>query len=458
MRAEAGTAIRPLAVTAAVMLAALPLAGVAEQAPSTAPPGSAPPESSQDGLTGDWGGLRGRLAARGLRIDLLVIAEGVASLAPGGRRAATVLDEVELKLTLRLQPLVGWTGGTLFLDLLQTNGGDPGALAGSAQELGNIAAPPGPKFEEAWFQQDLLDERLSILLGRYDLNQELYLLRSASLFLNSSFGIGPEFAQSGLAGPSIFPDTSVGGRMGVRLTPAIVARAAVLDGVPVGVVRPGGTTSLFAPGDGLLLAAEADLLVSPRAAPSAGTHPNEPRGRRFRAGRTSLNSAYAGKIAFGGWMYTATFDDLSRVDSAGRPARQRGTGGGYLLAEQAIVREAGGRGITVFGQIGVADPRVNRFALYTGAGVKEQGLIAGRDGDEMGLALAAAHNGDPYLQAQRRYGAGAVRSEWILEWTYLAQVTGWLAVQPDVQWVIHPDTNAARANALAVAIAIEGVL
>jgi carbohydrate-selective porin OprB len=57
-------------------------------------------------------------------------------------------------------------------------------------------------------EKNLLDNQFSVLAGLYELNSEFYRLQSAGLFLNSSFGIGPEFSQSGLEGPSIFPSTS----------------------------------------------------------------------------------------------------------------------------------------------------------------------------------------------------------------------------------------------------------
>ena len=47
----------------------------------------------------------------------------------------------------------------------------------------------------------LFGNRFSALFGRYDLNSEFYRLQSAGLFLNSSFGIGPEFSLSGQNGP-----------------------------------------------------------------------------------------------------------------------------------------------------------------------------------------------------------------------------------------------------------------
>src|SRR5262249_36997119 len=75
-------------------------------------------------------------------------------------------------------------------------------------------------------QQNAFEDRLSVLFGQYDLSSEFYNLHSSSLFLNSSFGTGPEFAFTGRGGPSIFPETAVGGRVEVRPRPG-------------GVVRPG---------------------------------------------------------------------------------------------------------------------------------------------------------------------------------------------------------------------------
>jgi hypothetical protein len=74
--------------------------------------------------------------------------------------------------------------------------------------------------------------------------------QSAGLFLNSSFGIGPEFSQSGLEGPSIFPNTSIEGRFAVKPIEGIVLRPAVLGGVPVD--QPNGSRQVFAKDDGLI--------------------------------------------------------------------------------------------------------------------------------------------------------------------------------------------------------------
>jgi porin len=142
--------------------------------------------------------------------------------------------------------------------------------------VSNIEAPAKWKLEEGWIQQNLFDNRFSALVGRYDLNSEFYRLQSAGLLLNSSFGIGPEFSQSGQEGPSIFPNTSVGARFAIKPIEEIVLRTAVLDGVPVD--RPNGTRKIFAKDDGVLIVAEAAYLYRPLAS-------EQPRNRQFRIGR-----------------------------------------------------------------------------------------------------------------------------------------------------------------------------
>jgi hypothetical protein len=43
---------------------------------------------------------------------------------------------------------------------------------------------------------------------------------------------------------------------------------------------------------------------------------------------------------------------------------------------------------TLFGQLGIGDPRVNRFAYYTGGVLAFSALIPGRNQDEFGIAVA----------------------------------------------------------------------
>jgi len=365
--------------------------------------------------------------------------ELVANAAGGSRRGAVLPGAAGVQLTLRLHRVVGWRGATAFAFVLGTHGGAPSDLVGDVQGVSNLQAPPMLRLEEAWLQQSLIGSRLSWLVGRYDLNTEFYRLQSAALFANSSFGIGPELAQSGRAGPSIFPNTSLGTRLAFKPSANLVLRAAALDGVPVD--RPEGGIRLFAPGDGALLVGEFAIL-------SRSDTLGEPRHRRFQVGRGAPRP-YVGKIAVGGWYYTARFPDLAETLPNGAPVRHRGSGGAYLIGDQTVWSAGRGRPaeLSAFVQLGLGDGRVNQVGGYVGGGLTVTAPFTGRAQDEVGLAVAGALNGSHYDRAQAAAGTAAA-SETAVELTYLAQLGSWLAVQPDVQYVIHPGGTRARRNAL----------
>ncbi|HEY0510500.1 MAG TPA: carbohydrate porin [Thermoanaerobaculia bacterium] len=387
------------------------------------------------------------LAEHGVRPALVYDAEGFADLSGGARRGATGLDNLNLLLTLDMERLVSWRGATVFLDGLAIHGGRPSRLAGDAQGVSSIEAAPEWTIEEAWIEQNLFDNRFSALVGLYDVNSEFYHLHAADLFLNSSFGIGPECSQSGQGGPSIFPKTAVGARFEVKPRAGVVLRGAVLDGVPV--ERPTGR-AVFAKADGLLLVGEAAFLDR---SPPAGSPPRLP--HRFLLGREAQLPPYDAKLAVGLWHYTATFDDLVRTRGDGTPLPHQGSSGAYVIGDAIVYKDELGRQMRAFGQVGLGDSRVNRFGLYTGGGVDFAGVIPGRKQDEIGFGVAATQNGSPFIEQQRQTGQRVDRSEVTLELAYRSPITSWLNVQADLQYVVHPNTDPRVANALVSLIRIE---
>jgi porin len=244
-------------------------------------------------------------------------------------------------------------------------------------------------------------------------------------------------------GPSIYPHTAVGGRFEVKPSLGTVLRVAVMDGVPVD--RADGTSRVFAPGDGALIVGEFALLSRPDTA--APIPPN----RRIGRGRSR---SYTGKVAIGAWYYTASFPDLVDTLASGAPLRHQGSAGAYLIADQAIWSEGDGssRVLSVFGQLGIGDSRVNHIGGYIGGGVDLAAPFANRSSDALGLAAAAALTGSHYARAQRALGTPAAAAETAVELTYLGQVGRRFAVQPDLQYVIHPGTSRATPNALVVGL------
>jgi len=385
-------------------------------------------------LTGGWGGMRERLSEKGVDFEFIYTGDVMSNISGGIQRQTDYLDNVDLTLSLDMEKLVHWKGASFFFYGIGNQGGSPSLNSGDAQGPSNIESPDAWKLHEAWFQQKLFQDNLSILLGLYDLNSEFDSIETASLFLNASQGMGIDFAQSGQNGPSAFPSTSLAARLRLEPKPWFYIQTAVLDGVPGDPNDPYSTQIQFDEGDGLLIATELGFLP----------------------GELEEGKPY-GKLALGAWFYTGKFDHVLDVDSLGNPVRKKGSFGLYTLGEYNVFREKNdeNQGLSVYARFGYANPSLNPINYYMGFGAVYTGLIPGRNGDQFGIAVANAINGKKFQQSQRRAGSPVKKTETNVEISYRAQLTPWLAMQPDVQFIINPGMDPAKTHAIQAGLRFE---
>lgn len=384
-------------------------------------------------LTGQWGGLRDRWEAAGIDLDLIYTGEVLRNTKGGIDQGSEYLDNIDLTLALDAEKLWGMQGGTLYLYIISNNGGAPGDHVGAAQGVTNIEAPSTTKLYEAWYEQGFGDEgQMSLLFGLYDLNAEFDLMPSSRLFINPSHGIGPEFSQSGINGPSIFPTTSLGLRFRSSIASHGYLLAAIWDGVPGDPGNHHGTHIKLGNGDGTLMAIEAGVNVA-----SAIEEDGRP----------------DGKVGLGFWRYSAEFDDLTETDVHGNPVRRSNNQGLYLLSEYALTREAEDpmQGLSIFARAGIANDDINPASRYMSLGLIYTGPFEGRDGDRIGLAAGTLFNGDKYVAL-----TGADEKEMAIELTYSAIIAPWLAVQPGLQYnILKPPADPEMHNSLLVGMRFE---
>jgi porin len=251
---------------------------------------------------------------------------------------------------------------------------------------------------------------------------------TAGLFIGSSHGMGREFSQSGHQGPSTFPVTSLALRHQWRIDDAWTWQTALLDGVPGDPAHPDRTTVRLSIDEGALFLTEIS-----RTAP------------RLQ------------KLALGVWQYTAEFDDL-RADADGMPIDRRTNRGVYVLGDAALIpapQSAQGDAaprLSAFVRLGVANGDLNRFDRYLGAGLVLRGLFGE---DELGIAIAQAYNGDAYRSLLAQVGMPTDEVETNIELTWRIPVAEWLALQPDIQYIINPGTDPQLRDALVVGLRFE---
>ncbi len=155
------------------------------------------------------------------------------------------------------------------------------------------------------------------------------------------------------------------------------------------------------------------------------------------------------EYSLGAWMYSSEFDEIEDPAKTGT-----GNSGIYVSAERQIFmeNETSDQGLAVFTRFGIANTTYNQIGKYLGFGGAYKGIISGRDNDLLGVAIALAMNGDSYKESMVQAGSAADDSETNIELIYSAEISPWLDMQADLQYVINPGTNPDLDNALGVGI------
>jgi porin len=335
-------------------------------------------------------------------VSAVNVTDFLGDLHGGFARGTGILDKADLTATylgddhhhpgLSLFLDVQATGGTRFTDI----------LVGDAQGVSNLEAPAGLRLANAWAAKDF-DGLGGIKAGVVDLNTEFDVQATALLFLNAAFGVGPDFAQSGPNGPSIFPSTGLG-LVGWWLPGGHwTLKAGLFEGAPGDAAHPGRTRFSYSEDEGALLVFEA---------------------------RNHLKPDFV--IGAGSWRYTASFDAID--PSAGRIA---GNAGFYAIADSFLYAASEDEKLSGWARIGFADDRINVLDSAIGFGLVYAGPL-GRQADQAGISVARARFGVPAQKAALAEGVFLGAAETTIEATYSLSLNSHLTIQPDFQYVIAP--------------------
>jgi porin len=343
-----------------------------------------------DGIGGDWGGLRQKMQSHGLGLDVAYTGEVERNLNPGlvnGRKESIYHENLDLTATLDSEAAGLWSGGTFFLYGLYNHGGFPSAdVIGDLQTASNIEAARNQFIVyQAWYQQQFASGAASWLAGLHNMNSDFYVSDIASLFINSSFGIGPELSRNVPA--SIFSKAGLGLRLKYAPQDTWFVQAGIYDGDP--------TTRRLSSSEGYMLIAE------------AGVRPEWGGAYKLGVWRHSANKAFAGQTFSGDY-------------------------GLYGIVDQPLLSFAGGAELDGFLQLGWVPKQRNEVHRYVGAGLRVDGMIPLRSDDALGLAVANAYT---------RTG-----TEHSIELTWRAPLLRGLVLQPSMQWIMNPGGNAAAST------------
>jgi porin len=122
----------------------------------------------------------------------------------------------------------------------------------------------------------------------------------------------------------------------------------------------------------------------------------------------------------------------------------------YVVAEKSLYALGESRGLGAFAQFGTAESDQNLIDQYFGVGLSYYSPFQERPDDVLSIGLAFAH-----ASPTAREDGELKAAETAFELTYHMPITGFLSVQPDIQYIQHPGLDPANQDAWVIGLRTE---
>lgn len=336
--------------------------------------------------------------------------DGFANFSGGIKKGAGALGIIDIALSINLEDLGMWKGGSLYTQVENTHGSVPSCdFVGDMQTFDNMDNGDNTALYMLWYKQEI--SKLGLTLGIHDLNSEFLASGYGGNFINSSFGVIPTASMN--LPLSIFPKNALGGLIQYDFSDKFRFQTAVYDGDPGSFEDDRYNTKWkLSKNEGLLSITELNY-------------------------KTIKNAQTTGSYKLGFIYHTANFilqDDSSKTHS--------GNTSFYAIIDQMFLPEKDDatQGLGGFLQLGYAPPAYNFNDFHVGGGVCYNGLLSKKGNDVLGLAFTLAHVSNKVQTAHDSH-------ETAIELFYTLTINDHISIQPDFQYIINPGTSKELNNA-----------
>ena len=402
-------------------------------APVAAQPNAQTPSKGSPYLTGDWGGVRTRLAAHGVKIVGNEIFDATYNVNGGTRQIWRGAGQFLFGTTIDTGKLLGIEHGTFQLTIVDRHGrglqndAALGLLQGPQAVFGRGSVT---RLSQLWYEHNFGHTQLKV--GRFNHGDDFGV---APLFFENLALVGPASGQ--ITGTYLhnIPVSAWGLRVRHEFTPTIHVNAAVIESNPVNLREDRGFYLGFKGRAGLIFAGEFQWT------PQFGTGGHLPGVYKIGLWRDSSNSA----------------DIVSDVDGnpqamTGRPFRRHGNHFGvHFNVEQQLTpkRADGGGGLSLGIIYARIDDETNRLHSKGSVRFTYGGPFRSRPKDDLSIGVGRTEINDRLsevqeLQVEAGRLAEAQGDEFTGELSYGLHLTDFLTVRPGAQLVHHPGGYASR--------------
>jgi porin len=405
-------------------------------------------QTANTGLLGDMGGLRTALGNYGITLGITDSENLLGDLSGGVKQGATMQGVTTASLDMDTGKAFGLQGGTFHITALQLHGQPfTGPYVDSLQAANGNEGEDGTRLWEMWYDQSFDYTRADIKIGQQSIDNEFMVSHYSSLFVNTMAGWPLIPSDDLYGGGPAYPLASLGARLQFKPADNETILAGVFDDNPGGGAFGDDAQQLDANGarfslnTGALFIAEFQYATNQ---PAVG-----------QMVQSNAQPGLPGTYKIGFWYDTASFPDqeygtdglsLANPASNSDPAMHKGNYSIYAVVDQTIwqAKDGGPRTLNAFGRIMGAPDAQNLISFSFNGGLTMAAPFPGRDNDQLGIDIDVAKVSSRAADLDRDTAFFTATpfpvrgTEELIELTYQAQVTPWLQLQPDLQYVINP--------------------
>lgn len=384
---------------------------------------------NNDRLTGDWGGVRTMLEAKGITLNLHLTSIYQHN-AHGGirtRNGHNITGKVDTELSLDTAAMGLWKGGTFYVFAESAwNDAIDDRVGGLASVNGVAIGDESIRVRALWYEQKCLDDKLRFRVGKLDMASDI----DTNAFANWEV---EQFLNTSLINASNLPlpDYGLGVLLGVEPVDWMYVTVAAADAQAN--ANETGLKTTFYDEDYFFGALELGLTPA------------------WQTARGTLPGNYRFLLWYDPQPKEVFFNDLGGRLRA-LPNKRDDLGFVFnmdqMLYKEVPNNEGDTQGLGVFARYAYADDESNLIEHFWSVGAQYQGLIPTRDNDVLGFGFAQS-----ILSGKLRQLEGGDR-ESVYECYYRVQALPWMHVSPDVQYIVNPGGEKAARDALVVGVRV----
>lgn len=396
-------------------------------------------------LTGDWGGNRTRLAARGVTIVGSEVVDSVYNTSGGTHDAGRAAGQFLLGVTVDTDKAWDHPGGKLQLTVTNRHGNNLAVDTGMGllQPMQSIYGRGEIwRLTDFWYEQSFNDGATALKVGRVTHGEDYGVTPCGNI--SNVILCGP--ASSQIVGTYLYnsPVSSWGARLRQRIAPELYVHLGVIESNPENLRDSKGFYLGHGGATGTIYAAELQWT------PTFGAHHDLP-----------------GTYKLGGWYDSSNSDDITRDSNGDYPwasglaaARVGHHAGVHAnVLQQLIAPQAdGSHGLSVVANLALADRATNKLRGKAAVILSYTGPLPGRPQDDVTFGVGQVFVNSRVTGMQEAQNSADLRTgspqraETAAEVNYGYRVSPAVTLRPGVQFVRNPGGRRDQQDVLAASL------